>query len=74
MQKFLTVLQSSLNQLEFTMGTICIHAQDYDNIMVNKDEDMIRLSIHSDNAFLYTKLTPTQAQNLIDVLQKALNS
>ena len=55
------------------MGIICINAQDYDNILVSKAEDIIRLSIHSDNATLSTKLTPTQVQNLIDVLQKVLN-
>ena len=56
------------------MGIICINAQDYDNILVSKAEYILRLSIHSDNATLSTKLTPTQVQNLIDVLQKVLNS
>ena len=56
------------------METTCINAFGYDNILVSKEEDIVRLSIHSENATLFTKLAPTQAQNLIDVLQKVLNS
>lgn len=55
------------------MGITVISAQSYDNILVSKEEDIVRLSIHSDNGNLSTKLTPTQVQNLIDVLQRVLH-
>jgi hypothetical protein len=55
------------------MGIILINAQGYDNILISKDEDIVRFAIHSTNATLSTKLTPTQVQNLIDALQKVLN-
>ena len=54
------------------MGITVISAQSYDNILVSKEEDIVRLSIHSENATLFTKLAPTQVQNLIDILQKVL--
>jgi len=72
-QKFFTVLQSSPNQLESTMGIICINAHGYDNILISKGDNQLRFAIHSLNATLNTTLSPAQVQTLIDALQKVLD-
>lgn len=72
-QKFFTVLQSSPNQLESTMGIICVHALGYDNILLSKDDRDLQLAIHSMNATVRTTLSSAQVQTLIDALQKVLD-
>lgn len=55
------------------METTCINAFGYDNILLSGDQGLLRVSIHSDNGHLSTKLSPAQVQTLIDALKKAVN-
>ena len=55
------------------METTCINAFGYDNILLRGDQKLLRVSIHSDNGHLSTKLSLAQVQTLINALQKVLN-
>lgn len=54
------------------MAILLTHAQNYDTVLMSQDGLHIRLSIHSMNATLATKMSPDQVRDLITNLRQVL--